>query len=100
MSKLDSNTVSLINKASKEAVFELLKTIGIFSDNANKGDITISNNGRTWRINNLAVEDANVKRVLGSKVIQQPNFRLVTDTEKDYWNSIEENAYAVAIILG
>lgn len=100
MSKLDSNTVALIKQASKEAVFTLLKNIGIFSDNANKGDITISNNGNTWKINNQSVEDSKIKRVGGSKVIQTPEYRLVTDAEKDYWNSIEENAYAVAIILG
>ena len=100
MSKIDQATVQLINRASKEAVYSLLQSIGIFSDNANKGDITISNNGTTWTINNKAVEDAKIKKVLGGKVIQTPDYRLVTDAEKAYWNSIEENAYAIAIILG
>jgi hypothetical protein len=61
--------------------------LGIFSDGKNKGDITISNDGRTWTVNRQAIEDSNIKRVGGSKVIQSADFRLVTDAQIAFWNS-------------
>lgn len=52
-----------------------------------KGDITVSGGGTVWTIDNLAVTNAKINDVDGSKVTQSASFRLVTDTEKSTWNS-------------
>lgn len=51
-----------------------------------KGDITVSGLGSTWTIDNLAVTNAKINDVDGSKVTQSASYRLVTDTEKSTWN--------------
>lgn len=51
-----------------------------------KGDITVSGLGSTWIIDNLAVNNAKINDVDGSKVTQSASYRLVTDTEKSTWN--------------
>jgi len=52
-----------------------------------KGDITVSGLGSVWTIDNLAVTNAKINDVDGSKVTQSASYRLVTDTEKATWNS-------------
>jgi len=51
-----------------------------------KGDITVSGGGTVWTIDNLAVDNAKISDVDGSKVTQSASYRLVTDTEKSTWN--------------
>jgi hypothetical protein len=51
-----------------------------------KGDITVSGLGSVWTIDNLAVTNAKINDVDGSKVTQSASYRLVTDTEKSTWN--------------
>lgn len=51
-----------------------------------KGDITVSGGGTVWTIDNLAVTNAKINDVDGSKVTQSASYRLVTDTEKSTWN--------------
>jgi hypothetical protein len=51
-----------------------------------KGDITVSGGGTIWTIDNLAVTNAKINDVDGSKVTQSASYRLVTDTEKATWN--------------
>lgn len=51
-----------------------------------KGDITVSGGGTVWTIDNLAVNNAKISDVDGSKVTQSASYRLVTDTEKSTWN--------------
>ena len=51
-----------------------------------KGDITVSGLGSVWTIDNLAVTNAKINDVDGSKVTQSASYRLVTDTEKATWN--------------
>lgn len=51
-----------------------------------KGDITVSSSGTVWTIDNLAVTNAKINDVDGSKVTQSASYRLVTDTEKSTWN--------------
>ena len=51
-----------------------------------KGDIIVSGGGTVWTIDNLAVDNAKISDVDGSKVTQSASYRLVTDTEKSTWN--------------
>lgn len=81
-----------------ETLFKLVDE-GSVSD-GNKGDIIISGGGQTYTLADGSVTNEKIVSVDGAKVSQSPNYRLVTDAEKNYWNSIEENAYAVGIILG
>lgn len=55
------------------------------------GDITVGSGGTTMTIDNLAVTNAKINDVDGSKVTQSASYRLVTDTEKSTWNG-KQNA--------
>lgn len=55
------------------------------------GDITVGGSGTTMTIDNLAVTNAKINDVDGSKVTQSASYRLVTDTEKATWNG-KQNA--------
>ena len=52
-----------------------------------KGDITVSNSGDTFTIDNNAVTNDKINDVNASKITQDSTHRFVTDTEKSDWNN-------------
>ena len=97
-----SKTFNQLNQNKKvDDISTLFKLVDENSvKDGDKGDIIISNSGDTYTLSDNSVTNEKIVSVDGSKVIQSANYRLVTDAEKAYWNSIEDNAYAVGIILG
>ena len=95
-------TFKQLNQNKKVADIEtLFKLVGDGSvKDGDKGAIIISDGGTTYTLSDNSVTNEKIVSVDARKVSQSSNFRFVTDAEKTYWNSIEENAYAVGIILG
>lgn len=102
--KIPNSQVALIKKAETEATYQLLQQIGIFGgENANKSVIQISLKGEEWEVNLRSIEDSKIKRVQGAKLIQNPQYRLVTDAQIAYWNSLAssiEKDYSNSFLLG
>jgi mannose-6-phosphate isomerase-like protein (cupin superfamily) len=87
--KIPSRQVALIKKAETEATYQLLQQIGIFGgENSDKVPLTISLKGTTWAVNLRKIKAYDIDKVKGEQLIQTPNYRLVTDAQIAYWNSL------------
>jgi hypothetical protein len=75
-----------------ETLFKLVNE-GSVKD-GDKGAVIISDSGNTYTLADNSVTNEKIVSVDGLKVSQSKNYRLVTDTEKTYWNEKEQELVA------
>lgn len=88
-SLVSGTNIKTINGSSVIGSGNLTVTGGGVPD-GDKGDITVTDSGSTWTIDNLAVTDAKINDVSAAKVTEDSTHRFATDSEKSIWNAKQD----------